>query len=539
MKAFILSACLLACLLLGGVAPAFAQLASDPNDRLYTDLEIWSDRGLTGDLPPFRPYPVLLLKKVLADVAARGTDADRALAAWYLSKIDGGSNLHAVASSVAATDMKGGYGELGFEGTLQGSLTSFISYSAKSGAIDIGPGAPLLPEYQRSLINYVYDGANGPGFLGLTPRMSFSGAAAIGTDSVYLQTGMLRSSYGPFWGDNVILSPTAPQSGQFAFVYNGGGVAVTLLFMMISPTTNTGSGRTTSGKYATLGGLELHPFDWLSLGVFNTVVWGERFEPLYLLPVISFYTQGLAAYSDNSFIGLSGEIKLPGPVKMDLVAYIDDLGTQWLHLDFNFMLLAAFQAGVTWTPNLPYLTRLRVTNVLVTPYMYSHQSYKDTDPVNWLNYTNQGQNMGPSIEPNSDRLEIQALVRPTTWLDLSPFTRFILHGNASTGLTNLNTPNDGSVFDDGIQSNGYYSYSPTPPQPGLIYTRLLSQSVLEKVFQVGFDATATLPTAVGEMRATVSYTFELVFDGSIRGQGPVAGNNSINNYLGLGVSFTY
>ena len=51
MKAFILSAFL--CVL--GVAPAFAQIAADPNDRLYTDLEMWMDKGLTGHLPQVRP----------------------------------------------------------------------------------------------------------------------------------------------------------------------------------------------------------------------------------------------------------------------------------------------------------------------------------------------------------------------------------------------------------------------------------------------------------------------------------------------------
>jgi len=542
MKSFILGALVCASLLFGGVAPTFAQIAADPNDRLYTDLEIWMDRGLTGNLPPIRPYPVLLLKRVLADVAARGTEADSALAAWYLSKIDGGSNLHGIASSWAATNSTGGYGELGFEGSLQGSLNSSITYSAKAGAIDVGPGAPLLPEYQRSLVDYVADAANKPGFLGLTPRMSMIGAAAIGTDSVYLQAGVLRTSYGPFWGDNAILSPTAPESGQFSFVFNEGGVAVTLLFEMISPSTNAPSGGTTYGKYLSFGGLELHPYDWLTLGIFNSVVWGNRFEPMYILPVISYYMQGLAGYADNSFIGVSGEIKLPHAVKMGLALYIDDLGTQWLHLDFNFMLLAALQAGVTWTPNFPFLTRLQVTNLIVTPYTYSHKpyaSYTNSTDLNYLNYTNQGQNMGPSIEPNSDRLEVQALIRPTPWLDLAPFTRFILHGNASTGLTNLfGAPSDGSVFDDGYDSIGY-TYVPTSDRPNWIATRFLSQSVLEKVFQTGFDATAYLSTPVGEVQAKLSYTFEWVLDGTIPGIGPVAGNNSINNYLGLGVSFTY
>jgi hypothetical protein len=56
------------------------------------------------------------------------------------------------------------------------------------------------------------------------------------------------------------------------------------------------------------------------------------------------------------------------------------------------MILAAFRAGISWTPNLPFLTRLRVTNLLITPYTYTHESYNSSDPVNYLNCANAGQN---------------------------------------------------------------------------------------------------------------------------------------------------
>ncbi len=103
MRTIFASAFLVATLLFSGIAPSFAQLVSDPNDRLYTDLELWMDRGLTDKLPPLRPYPVQLVKKVLADVKAKGNQADQDLAAFYLSKIDGGANVHAIASALART----------------------------------------------------------------------------------------------------------------------------------------------------------------------------------------------------------------------------------------------------------------------------------------------------------------------------------------------------------------------------------------------------------------------------------------------------
>ena len=54
---------------------------------------------------------------------------------------------------------------------------------------------------------------------------------------------------------------------------------------------------------------------------------------------------------------------------------------------------------------------------------------------NYLNYTNGGQNMGPSIQPNSLRFEVSGLLRPVTYLDLNVFGRVTLHGNASYGIS--------------------------------------------------------------------------------------------------------
>lgn len=544
MKAFILRALLLLIMLSAGVVPASAQLAADPNDRLYTDLEMWTDRGLTGPLPALRPYPVQLVKKALSDVVAKGEDADRALASWYLSRIEG---AHVVVSGLSRGSLGGVgpniYGEAGLQASLQGSLFPEFTYSLKIGGLLVGPGSTVQPEYQRSLTDYVNDASNSVFAAGLTPKVAMLGGASFGSDSLYLQAGVFRTSYGPFWGDNAVLSPTAPQSGQISFSFRQEHVSGSLLFMEVSPTGQNGTGDAMSGKFLSLGGLEFYPTDWLTLGVFDTVVWGKRFEPLYLLPAASFYTQGMAGYVDNSFLGLSGEVKFPSAVKADFVFYIDDMGTQWSHLDFNFMLLAALQAGVTWTPGLPFLTRLRVTGLLITPYTYSHQTYNpdgpNADPVNYLNYTNQGQNMGPSTPPNSLRLEVEALSRPVTWLDLTAFGRFIIHGNASDGFPNMPKPADGGIFDNGVDLNGNNIFGPSGATAGMTYTRFLSQSVLEKVIQIGFDAKGYVDTPLGELQPYVSYTLELVFDGSVSGTGPVGGNNAVNHYVGVGLSFTY
>lgn len=524
-------------LMLGGTA--FGQIVADPNDRLYTDLELWQNRGLIGNLPPLRPYPLQLVKKVLGDVVERGNEADQELARMYLGQMGDGNHLHAVISSLGRTDTNRGYAQVGVEGSMQGSLVPSISYSTVTGIVAVqGSGNEVLPEFGRTNLDFVNDGSVHPiGSTGLTPRMSMTAGAALGNESDYFQAGVLRGSFGPFWGDNAILSSSSPQSGQFALTLQQGSYTVTMALMEISGTNNDGGGGPLPDKFLALNGLELYPTDWLTLGIYEAVVWGPRFEPLYLLPVISFYAQGMAGYQDNSFIGISGGVKLPGAVKADFILYFDDASfNDLLRLHFNTMLVLSFQTGVSWTPNLPFLTRLSANVLLVTPYTYSHTDDVGNLPgnPNYLNYTNQGQNIGPSIQPDSARFEVSALLRPVTYLDLNVFGRLTLHGNGSEGIPNMPATADGNIFDPGYDNNGRATFAPGYALPaGFVYTRFLTQSVLEKSLQAGIDAKLNLDTPVGHVQVDLGYTFQYVLNVNL------TTSNALNNYLSLGVVYIY
>lgn len=530
---------LLFTILVLSVTPSYGQIVVDPNDRLYTDLELWQNRGLIGNLPPLRPYPLQLVKKVLNDVVGRGNEADQELARMYLGQMGEGSHLHAVISSLGRTDLIGGYAQVGVEGSIQGSLTPSITYSTVTGITAVqGNGSNLLPEYGRSTLDFVNDGSVHPiGSTGLTPRMSMTASAALGNESDYFQAGVLRGSFGPFWGDNAVLSSSSPQSGQFSLTLQQGSYTVTMALMEITGTNNDGSGGPVPDKYVAMNGLELYPTDWLTLGVYEAVVWGPRFEPLYLLPVISFYAQGMGGYQDNSFIGISGGVKLPGAVKADFLLYIDDASfNDLLRLHFDTMLVLSFQAGASWTPNLPFLTRLSVNCLLVTPYTYSHTDDHGDLPgnKNYLNYTNAGQNIGPSIEPDSARFEVTALLRPLTYLDLNVFGRLTLHGNGSEGIPNMPATADGSIYDTGYDNSGSATFAPGYALPaGMVYTRFLTQSVLEKTFQAGLDAKLNLDTPVGHVQVNLGYTFQYIVNVNL------SSADALNNYLSLGVVYTY
>ncbi len=94
-------------------------------------------------------------------------------------------------------------------------------------------------------------------------------------------------------------------------------------------------------------------------------------------------------------------------------------------------------------------------------------------------------------------------------------------------------PGTGTIFDDGY-SGGSATFKPSYGGPGFTYTRFLTQSVLEKTFQAGFDAIWYIDTSVGKMQASLGYTFEYILDAGL-----VGGANQVNNYLSVGFTISH
>ncbi len=519
----------LAAVLFFSGAPLFAQLASDPNDRLYTDLEVWQDRGILHNLPQLRPYPIQLLKKLLSDVQDKGNADDAARARLYYAQMDGLINIHPGVGFEARTDTKSVYGQFTLGGPFQGTIDPLISYSGYlAGVVNNSAANALLPEYGRSLVDYVNDGAVHPiGNTGFTPRVSSATSAAIGTDTFYFQAGNTRSSWGPFWGDNAVFSASTPQAGQLSYSYRGENFTVSEALFELEASTSQGTGGPMPGKFMALHGLRISLLPWLDVSLFESLIWGPRFDLLYMLPFAAYYyNEGMVGFPDNSQIGVSAGIRLPNAVRMDFLAYFDDMSfNDLIKLNFNTKMKFTFQTGVTWTPNLPLLTSLSVNAIMITPYTYSHTNDNGDVPgsPNYLDYTNNGLNMGPSLDPDSLRLEVDALVRPDPIVDVKPFARLVLHGNASSNAP-FPDPGNGTIFD-----NGY-----TPYGEAFNTFRFLDQAVIEKTFQIGTDAAVYLPVSFGSVKVYGSYTFEYKLDAGL-----VAGATALNNYLAIGFGYQY
>jgi hypothetical protein len=412
------------------------------------------------------------------------------------------------------------------------AFTGIYSYSL----ID-DPGESFFPQ----ATNVVDESRSGGGEMELGSRtidMSQLGLFGLhfGNDWVYFQAGLMRSSFGPFFDHGAVLGPQAPAAGHFSFSFQP-AEWLTLssvyldLYAAYKEDSATGTridiGKVVN-KYFILHSFVFHPFNWWNLGVVQSVVAGNRFNPVYLVPIQHmFYTQQLYGDEDSSFLGLFSEFSLPLDFGIDLLVYVDDWdafggpskSSKGINLN-SAQNKFALQAGFTWSPSYRILRRLSLDYLMITPYTYTHSAHRDVD---FLSYTHAGENLGSILDPNSDQITLSAYLTPTEWLDMDLWARFIRHGNASEGFTN----GDGTIYDDGYTSTGDATFVAEP-------SRFLTQDTIEMVLQLGLELEFRFPQRWGSLGFEAGYILERVWNKDL-----VSGKNELNNFLSIGVGIRF
>jgi hypothetical protein len=499
---------------------ARAQRIGDPNDVLYTDLEVFEARGLTGPLPPLSPLPLRLVMTLLERVRDHdnATDAESARAAFLLARlrddlphvaVDGELRTDALSTS------GGPYGLVAVDPDWQFHVTDWLMLHSqvRVSLVRLDDGL-FLPAAVGNPEDFIADNTAVDAF-GQTLQLrqiSYGGVAAGVVDdegALFFQADLSRHRFGPFYRNGIVLGPQAPVAGSFSLLMQREFFTATIALLELQATDDNGEGRQ-SGKHHFFHGLELHPTSWLDVGVFETVITG-RLELLYFLPASAyFHSQGLGGFADNSIVGLTGRVRpLPG-LELKGVFSADDFqfnDTIRGVLDTKYKF--ATQLGASWAPtstlpDVPLLEVLRLVTLdytAIMPYTFTHLNLGEAGSFNVGNATNGGQPIGAALDPNSDRLEARALWRVTDdeefFLDVETRGAVIRHGNASAGIID---GADGSIFDP-----GYIGTTPTFQPPfedptGQPYTRFLTQDVITTTTQLGAALRFTIDSGTTDLR---------------------------------------
>lgn len=543
-------------------AGLFAQYSADPLEEIYDDFDLWEGAGYLTNMPPFRPYPEPVLIEALERVARVGDAQSRSDAERYLAHLQRSFDVEweAIQETRVQDDLlhlKAGLGV-----TLQGRIADNVTAAGSITGVllDLEDGE-LLPKGQRTEWDILDDWSSIPvAGRDVAALNQVNTSFAWGKSDLYLHTGIMRRSFGPLHGDSVVWSEQAKQSpnavaswsrGDFRFTFALFSLTASQRFDQLTPLSEDelaeedisgadvvdgGFGSTTAdflyeeeeypGKWVWIHDFRWSPLSWLSLSFFESATWGPRFDLAYMVPLKwGWHAQGNAAFTDSSKMGLSANIRPVRNLQIPIVAYVDDANfNEFVRFNFDSKLKLAFHTGLIWTPlQRELLRRVSLDYLAVLPYTYTHDGSSGAygSEPNYNSYTHQGEPIGPSLEPNSDRVTLEVTVRPVRRLDVTFQGRMIRHGNASEDIAGLGTfIHDGTVYDDGR----YYYFYEVPadgeePREILVETgrlsfqedlRFLTQDNIEHTYQAGIDVSYTIPFNRLRMTLSGGYQFEYI-----------------------------
>ena len=514
---------------------AGAQTLVSPNDPIYGHLRLWEQRGLIDWLPPLRPLPAPIVRSALQRVADSEHATDRQIAGRLLARyfgplpVQGRAQVGRRSKTEIASDGEPAAGALpaqlavqlaaGIElpvsdqvgfGLAARTLATSVAPTSVAPLLTPDPYDPGAPGDGTTILGEDFDiqvELAGNGFVGAHDLGS-------GPGTWYVQAGFGRSSFG-YGEDSPIVSAAAAPAGYLLGTYRGSWVAYSAMFLdLIAKYGICSAGTKERGlcdaegdryslrtrarkehgfhpsKYLVVQSLSFYPTDWLELTALQSVTFGGRLSPTYLLPVFpSLYTQMQLDDYDNAFVGAAARVRLPYGASASAVLYVDDVNlTKIRRFDFDSdqnKMAVDLEASIA--PPLPILTVLTARYRMVTPYMYAHHP----SALDYLQYTHEGRHLGTLLHPNSDEIQIQARAFPIEWLGIDLSLRRVRHGG----------PAGGSVWDHGLVDGTFVFTGPST---------FLKQEVLEHVLQARAGADLNVDLQPVELSVGLAYTFEQV-----------------------------
>ena len=186
-------------------------------------------------------------------------------------------------------------------------------------------------------------------------------------------------------------------------------------------------------------------FERLHFDFGSTVIWPKRFELGYAFPLIdNVIYQNNVGDNDNLALFTDIKFKIPRIGSIWFSGYLDEIISPTTKFWRKTRAMFAFQAGTKVNiPFLPFTTAsFRYTKV--EPFCYTHNSVNYTP---WyrqyisVSYTNNGENLGYYLAPNSDEFNFQVESTPTPYLNCGFQYQLIRHGvdwGSGAGIGNNN-----------------------------------------------------------------------------------------------------
>jgi hypothetical protein len=435
-------------LLLLGDLTAFAQthLALAFSDPAYLLLEVAEIRGALPKVSGVKPYPLSRVLALLLQVREKEgllTPYERKLLQQVIERLTPNKRAKAKFSLELTTENAASLGsEQAFStctaarAVFLGDLMPQISFNLDVGqTVDLVNSDAFLPyeftkpyDGQGGVRNKYYPGSSMYEFYYHTlsqPELVLS----LLDGRIFLRWARFRRQWGIGDG-SLLLSDTARPFDAIEF---SAEPLSWLSFSYLTGSLGYYLDKTHEQKMFTAHMGELNPLPWLYLSMWEAVIWGKRLELAYLNPFSSYAVAQVATTGDldNLAMGADLAIKVSPYFRWYFSLFLDEFNIwKWDIFFENPMNMYAFSTGLKapfpWVP----FGLLTLQYRKIEPYCYTHypQVYPFfTDPIN-INFTNDGENLGYHLPPNSDELLLGLRLYPVTGLDLCAQYHFVRHG---------------------------------------------------------------------------------------------------------------
>jgi hypothetical protein len=497
-------------------------------DSFYDDLQVWDAMGLAPALPPLRPYPEGFVKLVLKTVMESGSVLQGEKARRQYERLFG-KPLNIAAEGTGTVKSNGPeerQEQVNVSAVAFGSfpvLNIFsVSYDLNLLFSNKAPGEEIVSKNS----GYPYDIYKDTADIGpFSVYAGFNTSATVNYKNIlWLQGGVSRSSWGDFYDNGVVIGPNAFHAGNISLAVNQKKWNYTLALFLLSASSDVPTNpytRPYPEKFMSLHSIGYSPWDWLSLTVYENAVFGQRFEPLYLLPISPFMvSQELIGVSDDNIqMGLSFKIKPFKGLSWAGNIFLDDAHfNDIVRFKFDTKIRTAIQSGITWAPTVPFISLVQLDYTLITPYTYTHED-ASSDGINYQNYTNNGRSLGAAIPPNSDRISLTGKFELFRSLKLNTSAVFIRHANVNESLPwDVAAPylysansvySDGGILDAPNAGEGYFDYAHH-------HLMFMEQDTKQYIGQLGLDLIWELPPLTfGAITFSFGYMFEYIYNDGV------------------------
>lgn len=506
---------------------AFGQVSVDPDHKFYENVQRWENLGIIPQQSVLRPYSLLKVQNILDEVASCDNEKEAETAQSLYEEIFD-KKWHAVVKAYAnykmqpGSDDKQAFARFGIDGD------AFIFDGFSTGyQLNVIGGRGYSPMMTPHYVQSPYT-LSDTSFLGpILGCLETDASLAYQKGNFSLQAGINRVSLGLFLDDGLAISNNARHTANFSLTYDNGFLNFTEGMLSLTATTIEGeSGVFYPNKYLMFHNVGLNFNKKFSLGFYEVSIFGNRFDPAYFIPVPYLVTEGVTGFSeDNVLMGGTMALRPVEGLTWKIDGFLDDFGISKWSVYHDIKLRCSGRTSLEYIPaNLDWFNKVSVDYTAVTPYMYTHvikygAAYPATD-VNYQVYNNAGRHLGTALEPNSDRINLNADFTPVKGLKIGIGGTFIRHGNVNENLSLEDqldyirapygfTPSDGSIQNHSFVPSFYpYRGIGTDAWNQLNF---LVQDTKEYTIQANLNAEYDVPgIKLGKLTIGFDYTFEFI-----------------------------